>query len=206
MTVGAGVALATAPLRPGGLRGARLMATAGNLPDRHSSCWAWRGGAADVLVGVLATVATGAAPLLRQSEAVRLAVRPQSPAAGRSTSPGSPCAARETERSRISGTCTTASSRSWSGGHEPRWPRPDDTDPAASEWPRRAAKAAIADCVAWPRLPPRRQCRGPGARRRPCCAVQAPFPVDVSVAPRLDPHRGRDLLRGVRGLTNAISA
>ena len=219
VTVGAGVALATAPLyAPADSVVRQLMATAGNLPEWALVLLGVAAVLLSILVGVLATVAHRAlsAALLRQSEAVRLrreAAESRRRAEHESAAKESAVRGAETERSRIE--------RDLHDGVQPQLVSVAmnlsmatsriDTDPAAAKElvaeAHGTTKAAITELRRLARgfHPAVLENRGLDAAVS-AVAAQAPFPVDVSVtAPRLDPRTEAAIYFAVsEGLTNAI--
>uniref|UniRef100_UPI00216A5042 sensor histidine kinase n=1 Tax=Kocuria rhizophila TaxID=72000 RepID=UPI00216A5042 len=219
VTVGAGVALATAPLyAPADSVVRRLMATAGNLPEWALVLLGVAAVLLSILVGVLATVAHRAlsAALLRQSEAVRLrreAAESRRRAEHESAAKESAVRGAETERSRIE--------RDLHDGVQPQLVSVAmnlsmamsriDTDPAAAKElvaeAHGTTKAAITELRRLARgfHPAVLEDRGLDAAVS-AVAAQAPFPVDVSVtAPRLDPRTEAAIYFAVsEGLTNAV--
>lgn len=219
VTVGAGVALATAPLyAPADSVVRRLMATAGNLPEWALVLLGVAAVLLSILVGVLATVAHRAlsAALLRQSEAVRLrreAAESRRRAEHESAAKESAVRGAETERSRIE--------RDLHDGVQPQLVSVAmnlsmatsriDTDPAAAKElvaeAHGTSKAAITELRRLARgfHPAVLEDRGLDAAVS-AVAAQAPFPVDVSVtAPRLDPRTEAAIYFAVsESLTNAI--
>ena len=219
VTVGAGVALATAPLyAPADSVVRRLMATAGNLPEWALVLLGVTAVLLSILVGVLATVAHRAlsAALLRQSEAVRLrreAAESRRQAEHESAAKESAVRGAETERSRIE--------RDLHDGVQPQLVSVAmnlsmatsriDTDPAAAKElvaeAHGTTKAAITELRRLARgfHPAVLEDRGLDAAVS-AVAAQAPFPVDVSVtAPRLDPRTEAAIYFAVsESLTNAI--
>ncbi|WP_423447367.1 histidine kinase [Kocuria sp. KSNUG] len=219
VTVGAGVALATAPLyAPADSVVRQLMAAAGNLPEWALVLLAVAAVLLSILVGVLATVAHRAlsAALLRQSEAVRLrreAAESRRQAEHESAAKESAVRGAETERSRIE--------RDLHDGVQPQLVSVAmnlsmaksriDTDPAAAKElvaeAHGTTKAAITELRRLARgfHPAVLEDRGLDAAVS-AVAAQAPFPVDVSVtAPRLDPRTEAAIYFAVsESLTNAI--
>ncbi|MCR4526467.1 sensor histidine kinase [Kocuria rhizophila] len=219
ITVGAGVALATAPLyAPADSVVRQLMAAAGNLPEWALVLLGVTAVLLSILVGVLATVAHRAlsAALLRQSEAVRLrreAAESRRQAEHESAAKESAVRGAETERSRIE--------RDLHDGVQPQLVSVAmnlsmatsriDTDPsAAKELVAEAhgtTKAAITELRRLARgfHPAVLEDRGLDAAVS-AVAAQAPFPVDVSVtAPRLDPRTEAAIYFAVsESLTNAV--
>ncbi|MCT1957148.1 sensor histidine kinase [Kocuria rhizophila] len=219
VTVGAGVALATAPLyAPADSVVRQLMATAGNLPEWALVLLGVAAVLLSILVGVLATVAhrTLSAALLRQSEAVRLrreAAESRRRAEHESAAKESAVRGAETERSRIE--------RDLHDGVQPQLVSVAmnlsmamsriDTDPAAAKElvaeAHGTTKAAITELRRLARgfHPAVLEDRGLDAAVS-AVAAQAPFPVDVSVtAPRLDPRTEAAIYFAVsEGLTNAV--
>ncbi|WIW67690.1 histidine kinase [Kocuria sp. ChxB] len=219
VTVGAGVALATAPLyAPADSVVRRLMATAGNLPEWALVLLGVAAVLLSILVGVLATVAHRAlsAALLRQSEAAHLrreAADSRRRAEHESAAKESAVRGAETERSRIE--------RDLHDGVQPQLVSVAmnlsmatsriDTDPsAAKELVAEAhgtTKAAITELRRLARgfHPAVLEDRGLDAAVS-AVAAQAPFPVDVSVtAPRLDPRTEAAIYFAVsESLTNAV--